>query len=60
VLLLIASQQSQIDALIPVLIFGLVIGVLGHITHSKTLILTGIFIIGGASVYFGFVLGRVQ
>jgi hypothetical protein len=52
--LLIASQQSEFHALIAVLIFGLVIGVFGHIISSRTLILTGILIIGGVSAYFAF------
>jgi hypothetical protein len=54
VVLLIASQQAAFHALIAVLIFGLVIGVLGHIISSRTLILTGILIIGGVSAYFAF------
>jgi hypothetical protein len=53
-ILLIASQQAEFHALIAVMIFGLVIGVFGHIINSRTLILTGILIIGGASAYFAF------
>jgi hypothetical protein len=54
VILLAASQQATFHALIAVLIFGLVIGVFGHIISSKTLILTAIIIIGGVSAYFAF------
>ena len=54
VILLAASQQATFHALIAVLIFGLVIGVFGHIISSKTLILTAIIIIGGVSAYFSF------
>ena len=54
VILLIASQQATFNALIAVLVFGLVIGVFGHIISSKTLILTAILIIGGVSAYFAF------
>jgi hypothetical protein len=54
VILLIASQQTAFNALIALLIIGLVIGVFGHIISSKTLILTGILIIGGVSAYFAF------
>jgi hypothetical protein len=54
VILLVASQQATFNALIVVLIFGLVIGVFGHIISSKTLILTAILIIGGVSAYFAF------
>jgi hypothetical protein len=59
VILLIASQQATFHALIAVLIFGLVIGVFGHIISSKTLILTGILIIGGVSAYFAFAFSHV-
>jgi hypothetical protein len=54
VILLIASQQATLHALIAVLVFGLVVGVFGHIINSKTLILTAILLIGGVSAYFAF------
>jgi hypothetical protein len=41
---------------IAVLALGLVVGVFGHIIHSRTLILTGILMIGLVSAYFSFVL----
>ncbi len=53
-ILLLASQQATFHALIAVLVFGLVIGVFGHIINSKTLILTAILLIGGVSAYFAF------
>lgn len=53
--LLLATQQSQLHASLAVLIVGLVIGVFGHIIRSRTLIVTGIIIIGGISAYFSFV-----
>jgi hypothetical protein len=56
VVFLLASQQSQLHAFVAALIFGLVVGVFGHIIRSRTLILTGILIIGLASAYFSFVL----
>jgi hypothetical protein len=59
VILLIASQQAEFHALTAVLIFGLAIGVFGHIISSKTLILTGILIIGGVSAYFAFSFSHV-
>jgi hypothetical protein len=55
VVLVLASQQSQLHAFVAVLIFGLVIGVFGHVIHSRTLILTGILIIGLTSGYFAWV-----
>jgi hypothetical protein len=54
VILLFASEQATFHTLIAVLVFGLVVGVIGHIVSSKTLILTSILIIGGVSAYFAF------
>ena len=51
-LLLIASQHTQLTVMIVVLLFGLLIGVVGHLARASWLILTGIAIIGGASAYF--------
>jgi hypothetical protein len=60
VLLALASQQSQLRASIVVLIFGLVIAVFGHIIKSRTLILTGILILGLFSAYFAFGMGHLN
>jgi hypothetical protein len=59
VVLPLASQQSQINAFMAVLVFGLIIGVFGHIIRSRTLIVTGIVIIGGTSAYFLFGIAHV-
>jgi hypothetical protein len=56
VILLLASQQSQLTAFLVVLVFGLLIGVYGHLIHSRTLIVSGILVIGLVSAYFSFVL----
>jgi hypothetical protein len=56
VLLPIATQQSQLHAFVAVLAFGLVVGVFGHIIRSRTLIITGILIIGLVSAYFSFII----
>jgi hypothetical protein len=58
--LTLASQQSQLNAFVVVLVFGLLVGVFGHVIRSRTLILTGITIIGGASVYFLVVVASVR
>lgn len=50
-----ASQQSQLHAFVAVLVLGLVIAVFGHIIRSRTLILTGLIVIGGVSAYFAWV-----
>jgi hypothetical protein len=51
-----ASQQSELHATLAALVVGLAIGVFGHIIRSRLLILTGIVIIGAVSAYFSFVL----
>jgi hypothetical protein len=60
VVLTLASQQSQLNAFIVVLLFGLLVGVFGHVIRSRTLILTGIAIIGGVSAYFLVVVAAVR
>ncbi len=55
-LLLLASQQSQLSLVVVILAVGLGIGVFGHIISSRALIITGILIIGVVSAYFSFVL----
>jgi hypothetical protein len=60
VILLIASEQATFHALLAVLVFGVVVGVFGHLIGSRTLILTGILIIGGVSAYFAFGFSHVS
>jgi hypothetical protein len=60
VILVLASQQSQLTAFIVVLIFGLLVGVYGHLIQSRALILTGIILIGGVSAYFLLVVAAVR
>ena len=52
--LLVASAQSDLHATFAVLVAGVVIGVFGHITHLRWLILLGILLIGVGSVVFSF------
>jgi hypothetical protein len=54
--LIVAAASSHLGLFTAVLALGLVIGVLGHIVRSKTLIITGILLIGLVSAYFSFVL----
>jgi hypothetical protein len=53
--LLAASQQSQLHITFAVLVLGLVIGVIGHITRLNWLVLLGILMIGLDVVLFSFV-----
>lgn len=55
-ILIYAVQSSHLGAVIAALVFGLVVGVFGHIIRSRTLIITGILVIGLVSAYFSFVL----
>lgn len=55
-LLVYAVQSSHIGPVIAALVFGLAIGVFGHIIRSRTLVITGILVIGIVSAYFSFVL----
>jgi F0F1-type ATP synthase assembly protein I len=54
--LIVATASSHLGLFTAVLALGLVIGVLGHIIHSKPLIIAGILVIGLVSAYFSFVL----
>jgi hypothetical protein len=58
-LLLIASQQSQLDAWIAIVVVGLLIGIIGHLWNIRLLIVIGIAIVGGFSAYFAFGVGHV-
>jgi hypothetical protein len=60
VILVLASQHSQLTAFIVVLIVGLLVGVYGHLIESRALILTGIALIGGVSAYFLIVVAAVR
>jgi hypothetical protein len=51
-----ATSSSHLGLFTAVLALGLVIGVLGHIIRSRTLIIIGILVIGLVSAYFSFVL----
>jgi hypothetical protein len=54
--LIVAAQQAHLGLFVGLLAIGLLVGVFGHIIRSRTLILTGIIVIGLVSAYFSFVL----
>ncbi len=58
-MLVLAVQSSHLGLFTAALAAGLVIGVFGHIIHSRTLVITGILVIGLVSAYFSFVLQPV-
>jgi hypothetical protein len=51
-----AVQSSQVNVILVALALGFLVGVVGHVIRSRTLILTGILVIGVVSAYFAFVL----
>ena len=55
-MLAVAVQSSQVNVILVALALGFLIGVLGHVIRSRTLIITGILMIGLVSAYFAFVL----
>jgi hypothetical protein len=54
--LVLAAASSHLGLFTAALVLGLVIGVFGHVIGSRTLIITGILVIGLVSAYFSFVL----
>lgn len=51
-LLVLATATAHAGVLAVVLALGFLIGVFGHIIHSRTLILTAIIVIAAVSGYF--------
>jgi hypothetical protein len=54
------GQQSAIGVFGGVLAIGFLIGTFGHIIRSKTLIITGIIVIGMTTAYFAFVVAKIR
>jgi hypothetical protein len=59
-LLLPIAASTSIGPYAAVMGLGFLIGIAGHVTRSRTLILTGILIVGVVSAYVAFVVGRVR
>jgi hypothetical protein len=57
--LLLVPAATSVGPFAAVLGFGFLVGVYGHVIHSRTLILTGIVIVGGISIYFAFGVAKV-
>jgi hypothetical protein len=53
------AASTPIGAYAAVIGLGFLIGTYGHVIHSRTLILTGILIVGAVSAYFAFVVGKL-
>ncbi|HLH64973.1 MAG TPA: hypothetical protein VKV27_04680 [Solirubrobacteraceae bacterium] len=50
-----ASALSQLHAALGAVALGLLVGIAGHVVRSRPLIVAGILIVGGVSVWFSFV-----
>ena len=55
-LLSVAVRSSHLGLFAAATAFGFLIGIFGHIIKSRTLIITGILIIGVVSLYYVFAL----
>jgi hypothetical protein len=53
---ILAASNPHLALIAAALALGALIGIYGHIIHSRALILSGIVIIGAVSAYFSFVL----
>jgi hypothetical protein len=55
-----ALSSSGLAALAVGMAAGLLVGVVGHITRSRPLIIVGIIVVGAISVYFGVFVAKVR
>jgi hypothetical protein len=56
---MLAAVTDKLGPYAAVMGFGFLIGVFGHVIKSRTLILTGIVIVGAVSAYFAFFVAKV-
>ena len=54
--LALAVSDSHLSAFAALVAFGFVVGIAGHIIRSRTLVITGILIIGLVTAYYTLVL----
>ena len=54
-----AALPTSVAPYVAVIAAGFVLGIVGHLIRSRTLILTGIAIVGTVSVIVAFVIGKV-
>jgi hypothetical protein len=55
-----ATATSTLAPYALALAVGFAVGIAGHVTRSRLLILTGILIVGTVAVYFTFVVGKLR
>lgn len=54
-----AALTTNIAPYAAVMAFGFLVGVFGHVIHSRLLIITGIVVVGALSVYIVFGLAKI-
>jgi hypothetical protein len=54
-MLALAAGHPRLGVFAGLVAFGFVIGIIGHLTRSRTLVLTGIVVVGVVTAYFAFV-----
>ncbi len=54
-----ASATAHLGTFVIVIIFGFLVGVTGHLTQNRALVITGIIVIAAVSIYFA-AAGEVQ
>jgi hypothetical protein len=59
VILVPAALPTSVGPYAVVMAVGFLIGIYGHLSKSRTLILTGILIVGLVSAIFAFVVGKL-
>jgi len=59
VVLVPAALPTSVGPYAAILAVGFVVGIAGHVGHSRALILAGILLVGAAAVIFTFVVGKV-
>jgi hypothetical protein len=58
--LVLAFTSTQTNIFVALLVVGAVVGVFGHIIHSRPLIITGILTIAIVSAYFEFAVAKID
>jgi hypothetical protein len=58
--LVLAFSSTDTNIFVALLVVGAVVGVFGHIIHSRALIVTGILTIALVSAYFEFVVAKID
>jgi hypothetical protein len=58
--LYLASTSTQVDVVVAILVAGVIVGIFGHLAKSTPIIVVGIVMIAAASLYFEFVVAKID